>query len=171
MLAVGLWIVSALVCAALWFWTDQTFLARYQKRYGDYLSRSEQKDLLIRAPLGLLRRLPRETSLRIDARQRPVDDPQLETLRRRGSRLFLLTIAAGFGGLPIAFIGVGLARRIAGVASFPLIAHVVIAIGWAVLLVWVIRRKDPSTLAVAIALAGFATATLVTVVAVLGLAL
>jgi len=164
--AFALWFASVLAIAILWFWTDQTFLSRYQSRYGGYPSRKEQTDFLVGDPVGLLRQLPRQVARQVDARQVPVDDPSLEGLRTRASRLYLLLIGAGFGGLPVSFVLVGIAERVAQAVELPLVAYVAISVGWAIAALWVLRRPDRSRIAVAIVLTALCASLLVTVVGV-----
>jgi hypothetical protein len=164
--AFALWFASVLAIAILWFWTDQTFLGRYQSRYGGYPSRKDQTDSLVRDPVGLLRQLPRQVARQLDARQIPVDDPSLEGLRTRASRLYLLLIAAGFGGLPLSFVLVGIAGRVAQAVDLPFVVYIAITAGWGIAALWVIRRPDRSRIAVAIVLTALCASLLVTVVGV-----
>jgi hypothetical protein len=161
-----LWFASVLAIAIAWFWTDQLFLSRYQNRYGGYPSPEERTDLLVRDPVRLLRQLPRRVARQLDARQTPVDEPSLEALRIRASRLYLLIIVAGFGGLPASFLLVGIAGRIAQAIDLPVAVYVAINVGWVVAALWVLRRPDRSARAVVMVLIGLLVSLLVTVVGV-----
>jgi len=153
--AFGVWFVSVAALAAAFIWSDHRFLEEYRKRHADFLSAGERMDLFARDPIALLRRTRQDFLSMAYARDAPSADQDLERLRRQSSRLFLAVVFAGFGGLPAAFLVVGLAGRAVKVLDLGVLGYAAIAVFWAAWLLWVVRHPGHSRLALAMLVAGF----------------